>query len=119
MRLSTSLLSGAEAGGSNSKNARAFPGRRMALMPKPRKMVPKTVAAMRRQGDWEKLFEGAMSLEGWDGSVPLLTAPVWLSDTLLYRHNTVHEEMGSGRTGISRDPTGHRGSSPVDKIRMK
>lgn len=63
IRLSTSAASEAEAGGENSKKERACWGRRMALMPKPRKMAPKTLAARRREGEWE-MREVDMLLEG-------------------------------------------------------
>jgi hypothetical protein len=52
-QLSTSWRPAAEAGGSNSKMASTLRGRSMPLTPKPTKVVAKTLAAMRRAGDWE------------------------------------------------------------------
>lgn len=72
IRASTSFLSEAEAGAENSKKVRAERGRRMALMPKAVKMVAKTLAAMRREGEWEMrqgLMLGGMGREGWMGSI--------------------------------------------------
>lgn len=40
--------------GGSSKKERAERGLRMAFMPKPINMVPNTLAAMRREGDWER-----------------------------------------------------------------
>ena len=62
IRPSTRFLSAVEASAWNSKNSRAFSGRRMALIPNPTKIVAKTLAAMRRERDWEK-FEVAMLVE--------------------------------------------------------
>lgn len=45
-------------GGWSSKKERAERGLRMAFMPKAINMVPNTLAAMRREGDWERRKEG-------------------------------------------------------------
>ena len=45
-------------GGWSSKKERAERGLRMAFMPKAINMVPNTLAAIRREGDWERREEG-------------------------------------------------------------
>lgn len=62
-------------GGWNSKKVRALVGRMMALMPNPTKIVAKTLAAMRRDEDWEKAAEAivamivCLSWFGWFGAI--------------------------------------------------
>lgn len=55
IRLSTGFLFEAEAGTSNSKNSSAFRGCETALIPNTIKTVAKTLAAMQRESDLEKL----------------------------------------------------------------